>query len=83
MSARPAEKLSISLPRDLAKALRKHVGARGVSGFAARAIEHELERAALGALLAELDDDLGPVSARVLEEARQAWHGSSSSTRKR
>ncbi|HEY1956290.1 MAG TPA: hypothetical protein VGH28_11775 [Polyangiaceae bacterium] len=69
-------KISISLPRDLAKALARRVGARSVSEFAARAIRHELEHERLGALLGELDENLGPVAPGVLEEARAAWRKS-------
>ncbi len=70
---RPAEKLSISVPSALAAALRRRVGARGVSGFVARAIAHELEREQLGAFLADLDRQQGPVSKASLASARRAW----------
>jgi hypothetical protein len=71
--AQPAEKLSVSVPSELAAALRRRVGARGVSGFVARAIAHELEREQLGELLAELDEKRGPVSKAALARARKAW----------
>ena len=71
--AEPAAKLSVSIPGDLAAAVRRRVGARGLSGFVARAIAHELEREQLGAFLAELDDELGPVSKATLSRARKAW----------
>ncbi len=70
-----AAKLSVSVPGDLARAVRKKVGARGLSGFIARAMKHELEREQLGAFIAELDEDLGAVSKRALSEARAAWRG--------
>jgi hypothetical protein len=68
-----AAKLSVSVPNTLAKAVRKRVGARGLSGFVARAMRHELEREQLGAHLAELDDALGPVPKKTLAAARAAW----------
>jgi post-segregation antitoxin (ccd killing protein) len=68
-----AAKLSVSVPDDLAKAVRKRVGARGLSGFVATAMRHELERAQLGSYLAEMDDALGPVPAKTLALARTAW----------
>jgi hypothetical protein len=68
-----AAKLSISVPGDLAKAVRKRVGGRGLSRFVAQAMQHELEREALRALLTELDHELGPVSENALAEARAAW----------
>lgn len=73
MSPPGAAKLSISVPADLAKAVRKRVGARGLSGFVARAMRHELEREQLGVLLGEMEEKLGPVAEGVAREAREAW----------
>lgn len=47
---------------DLAKAVRRRVGTRGLSGFVARAMRHELQREQLEGFIAEMDDALGPVS---------------------
>jgi len=69
----PAAKLSVSVPGELAAAVRRRVGARGLSGFVARALAHELEREQLGAFLAELERDLGPISKAALSKARRAW----------
>lgn len=71
--SQPAEKLSVSVPATLAAALRRKVGARGVSRFVARAIAHELEREQLGAFLDELDQAHGPVPKSALSRARRAW----------
>lgn len=68
-----AAKLSVSVPLELARAVRQRVGARGLSGFVARAMAHELEREQLGAFLAELDQLHGPVPKAILTEARRAW----------
>ena len=68
-----AAKLSVSVPNDLAKAVRRRVGARGLSGFVARAMRHELEREQLEAFVAELDEALGPVPKKTLAAARSAW----------
>lgn len=69
----PAAKLSISLPADLAAEVRRRVGSRGVSGFVARAVAHELEREQLGAFLAEMERKLGPVPKEALVAAKRAW----------
>ena len=69
-----AAKLSVSVPGELARVVRKRVGARGLSGFVARAMRHELEREQLGALLVELDEELGLVPAATLAQAKAAWH---------
>lgn len=68
-----AAKLSISIPRELERSVRKHVGSRGLSRFAADAFRRELERRRLGDYLDTLDEELGPVSGALLEEARRAW----------
>ncbi len=69
----PAAKLSVSLPASLAKAVRNRVGARGLSGFVAQAIAHELEREQLGGFIAELNELRGPVTKTALAAAKRAW----------
>ena len=69
----PAEKLSVSIPKKLATAARRKAGPRGLSGFVARAISHELEREQLGGFLEELEEAAGAVSKRELARARRAW----------
>ena len=69
----PAAKLSVSVPNELAVAVRKRVGARGLSGFVARAMAHELEREGLGALLQELEAKIGPPTKSDLSRARKTW----------
>ena len=69
----PVAKLSVSVPNELAAAVRRRVGPRGLSGFVARAIEHELEREQLGALLDELEHEHGPLQKQALAAARRAW----------
>ena len=73
LMSQPAEKLSVSVPSKLVAALRRRVGPRGVSGFVARAIAHELEREQLGAFLAELEREHGPVPKAALVRARRSW----------
>ena len=69
----PAAKLSVSVPSELAAAVRRRVGARGLSGFVARAIAHELEREQLGGFLTDLEHNLGPLPKAELSKARRAW----------
>lgn len=73
MSGSSTAKLSVSLPAHLAKAVRRRVGPRGLSGFVAQAVAHELERQQLGSFLVELERKVGPVSASALAAARRAW----------
>jgi hypothetical protein len=69
----PAAKLSVSVPGELAAAVRKRVGSRGLSGFVARAMAHELEREGIAALLAQLEERLGPPSKSEMRRANRAW----------
>jgi hypothetical protein len=69
----PAAKLSVSVPGELAAAVRKRVGARGLSGFVARAMAHELEREGIAVLLEELEAQLGPIPKSEIARARRAW----------
>jgi hypothetical protein len=71
--SQPAAKLSISVPGELAAAVRKRVGSRGLSGFVARALAHELEREGVRGLLAELEQEFGPPSKAEMARARKAW----------
>lgn len=61
------------VPGELAAAVRKRVGARGLSGFVARAMAHELEREGIGVLLADLEEKLGAPSKADMLRARKAW----------
>jgi hypothetical protein len=69
----PAAKLSVSVPGELAEAVRKRVGAKGLSGFVASALAHEVEREGVGALLSELEEQLGTPPQAELVRARKAW----------
>ena len=69
----PAAKLSVSVPGELAAAVRKRVGSRGLSGFAARAMAHELEREGIALRLSELEEQVGPPAKSEVRRARKAW----------
>ncbi len=63
----------MSVEEELASRVEGHVGDRGLSGFVARAVEHELERDLLDEFLLELDDEFGPVSAGLVEQYDDLW----------
>lgn len=69
----PAARLSIGVPGDLAVAVRRRVGPRGLSGFVARAIANELEREQLGSFLDELTQAQGELPKAELAKVRRAW----------
>lgn len=68
-------KLSVSVPVQLAADVKAYTGGRGLSGFVARALTHELERERLAGYLGELDRKFGPVPDALLDETRRAWRG--------
>lgn len=66
-------KWSVSIEEALASRVEEHVGDRGLSGFVARAVEHELERAALASYLDGLDDEYGKVPNELVEHYDALW----------
>ncbi len=66
-------KWSVSIDDELAGRVEEHVGGRGLSGFVARAVEHELERDSLAEYLDELDAEFGPVPDGVVDEFDALW----------
>ena len=69
----PVRKWSVSIDEDLAERVEEHVGGRGLSGFVARAVKHELERDSLGRYLDDLDAEFGTVPAELVEEFERLW----------
>jgi len=66
-------KWSVSVDESLASRVEEHVGGRGLSGFVARAVDHELERDALASYLDDLDAEYGAVSPDLVEEYDALW----------
>lgn len=66
-------KWSVSIDEELADRVEDHVGGRGLSGFVARAVDHELEREALIGYLDSLDAEFGPVPSELVEEFDALW----------
>lgn len=69
----PVRKWSVSVERDLAARVEDRVGNRGLSGFVARAVEHELERDILAEYLEELDVVFGAPPAELAEQIDDEW----------
>ena len=67
------QKVSVSMPEDLATAIRERTGPGGFSRYVTEAAEHRLRHDQLGDLLDELDAEFGPVSPEMLEWARRQW----------
>lgn len=66
-------KWSVSVEQSLAARVESRVGDRGLSGFVARAVEHELERDLLDEYLETLDAEFGPVPAELVEHVDEQW----------
>ncbi len=69
----PTEKVSLTLEEELVAEAREAVGVRGLSGYVNRALRHQLQHDRLAGLLAELEQEHGPIEPRVLEEVRKEW----------
>jgi Arc/MetJ family transcription regulator len=66
-------KVSVSIDENLLSEARHLVGIRGLSSYVNQALQRELQRDRLRALLSELEAQNGPVDASVMEEVRGAW----------
>jgi Arc/MetJ-type ribon-helix-helix transcriptional regulator len=62
-------KLSVTVEDELAEEMREHVGSRGISAFVNQAVRHELQNVRLAALLADLENELGPPDETMVSEA--------------
>jgi len=67
------EKVSLSLDEELLAEAREVVGARRLSSYVNRALRHQLQHDRLAGLLAELEQETGPVEPQIVEEVRRAW----------
>ena len=66
-------KVSVSMPEELAEAVRARTGSGGFSRYVTEAVDREIRHDLLGDLINELESIHGPVSAELLEEAAQEW----------
>lgn len=66
-------KWSVSIEEALASRVEERVGHRGLSGFVARAVEHELERDALASYLDELDEEFGTIPDDLVNQYDALW----------
>ena len=67
------DKLSVTIPTDLAVELRSRAGRGNVSAYVTQALVRQLEHDRLGDLLAELGEVHGPVTDEELARARAEW----------
>lgn len=67
------QKVSVSMPTGLTKAVRQRSGAGGFSRYVSDAVRARIQHDLLGDLLEELDQEYGPIPAEVSEHARFLW----------
>ena len=77
------EKVSLTLEEELLAEARAAVGARGLSSYVNRALRQQLQYDRLAVLLAELEEEKGPIAPQVIEEVRQAWPAPGETARRR
>jgi Arc/MetJ-type ribon-helix-helix transcriptional regulator len=66
-------KVSVSMPEELADAVRSRVGAGGFSRYVSEVVEREIRHERLGHLLDELEAEYGPVPPEIREQTRREW----------
>src|SRR5580658_5807477 len=66
-------KVSVSMPEELAEAVRARTGSGGFSRYVTEAVDREIRHDLLGDLINELESIHGRVPAELLEEAAQEW----------
>ncbi|MGI5161821.1 CopG family transcriptional regulator [Microbispora sp. CA-102843] len=67
------DKMSITVPADVAAELRARAGQGNVSAYVTHALVRQLERDRLGDLVADLREIHGPVTDEELAAARAEW----------
>jgi hypothetical protein len=67
------QKVSVSMPEDLAVAIREHTGPGGFSRFVAEAAERQLKSEEFRELLDELAVEAGPIPAELEEQVTREW----------
>ncbi len=66
-------KVSVSMPEELAAAVRARTGAGGFSRYVTEAVERDIRHDMLGELIDELEALHGPVPQELLDEASREW----------
>ncbi|HEY2292034.1 MAG TPA: hypothetical protein VGM86_15145 [Thermoanaerobaculia bacterium] len=69
------EKVSLTLDEELLTEAREAVGTRKLSSYVNRALRNQLQHDRVAGLLAELEQEHGPIEPQILEEVRRAWPG--------
>ncbi|MFC6014509.1 hypothetical protein [Nocardia lasii] len=74
-----SKKYSVSLPQDLAEAVREQVGSGGFSAYIALALERQVAMDKLGEIVADYERDHEPLDEHDIDAARTLLRGSADS----
>jgi Arc/MetJ-type ribon-helix-helix transcriptional regulator len=66
-------KVSVSMPEELADAVRARTGAGGFSRYVSDAVQEQIRQDLLDDLAAELEAEYGPIPEELVEQARRQW----------
>lgn len=66
-------KVSVSMPEELAEAVRARTGAGGFSRYVADAVQEQVRLDLLDDLSAELEAEFGPIPEEIREQTRRTW----------
>jgi hypothetical protein len=66
-------KVSVSMPEELAQAVRARTGSGGFSRYVTDAVDREIRHDLLGDLAAELEAEFGPIPEEIRQETRRLW----------
>ncbi len=69
----PTEQVSLSLDEGLVQAARDYAGRRGLSSYVNRALNRQLQRDRILALLDEMEKEAGPIDEVTMKEVRREW----------
>jgi hypothetical protein len=67
------EKVSLTLDQELLAEARAVAGGRALSRYLNRALRHQLQHDRIAGLLAEIEQEQGPLDPRVMAEVRDEW----------
>jgi Arc/MetJ-type ribon-helix-helix transcriptional regulator len=66
-------KVSVSMPEELADAVRARTGTGGFSRYVSDAVQEHVRQDLLDDLAAELEAEYGPIPEELVEQARRQW----------
>lgn len=68
-----ARKVSVSMPEELAEAVRTRTGAGGFSRYVTDAVQEQIRLDKLDELSAELEAEFGPIPEEIRQQTRRMW----------